>query len=466
MKRSKLPALRPSKGHVKAEKRAAPKAEIGLAVDKNISLSTLRSTDGREATIKPSKSITECPPKEQQKLFIEKCRECCTICDFSSPTIETKAKQTKSTLLKHIAISFTIPHLVRNMQPESLKEFYNMLSINLFRPFPHIPTISPIEAHDSLYDSSWPHLSLAYEALKTSFNCPTASNFITESFIYKLTGNCVSPDDREKTTVRDILHALYTKFMNLREICRNCIARQFSNDTVSYELIEFFLSVVSGFNSPLKDDHVNFYYKHFLPLHTSHVFSSFQVPYVKCLIKFISKSILLFSPTINYISRHWPCSDRKKQMEYLNELSILLKEFEINVTPKAAQIVFKIIGECVESENADVSEAAVDILMNNDLATLIKSNSSIVFPVVIEPVYRAAKHHWDNCAKTNAYVVLQVLSEIDNQTFNKANEAHKMIKSQKQAANAVFKNNWSKIFEAAKAADRSISLSNIEWFRN
>jgi serine/threonine-protein phosphatase 2A regulatory subunit B' len=457
MRRSKLPALRPSKVPMKAEKQATPKAELGPPVDKSISLSTLRSTDGFEAVIRPSRPINECHPKEQQKLFLEKCRECCTICDFSQPSVETKAKQIKSTLLKHIAAGFTIPHLVRSMHPESIKEFYSMLSINLFRPFPQMPTVTPIETHDSLYDASWPHLSLSYDALLASFNCPIAPDYITESFLYRLIGNCASPDDREKAVVRDILHTLYTKFMKLRELCRKCIAMQFSNDVVSYELIEFFLSVVSGFNTPLKDDHVDFYYKHFITLHSSHFFPVFQKPYVQCIIRFISKSILLFSPTIMYISKHWPCSDRKKQIEYLNELNMLLLAFEINVTPKTAQVVFKIIGDCVESENADVSEAAVDILLNNELATLIKSNSSVIFPVLIEPVYRAAKYHWDNCTKTNAYVVLQVLSEIDNQTFNKANEAHKLMKTQKSAAFGVFKNNWIRIFEAAKNADRTLT---------
>ena len=171
-------------------------------------------------------------------------------------------------------------------------------------------------------------------------------------------------------------------------------------------------------------------------------------------------------PTISYISKHWPLSDRKKQMEFLDELSTLLLTFEINVTPKAAQIVFKIIGECVNSENADVSEAAVDILINNDLATLIKSNSQVIFPIVIEPVYKAAKHHWDNCTKTNAYVVLQVLAEIDGATFNKANEAHKIMKAQKSAAFGLFKNNWAKVFEAAKASDKSVTPPSFDFLRN
>ncbi|EAX94611.1 phosphoprotein phosphatase, putative [Trichomonas vaginalis G3] len=466
MRRSKLPALRPAKVPAKAKKQAAPKAELDLSVDKSISLSTLRSTDGIEAVIKPSKPLLECPPKDQQKLLLEKCHECCVICDFSSANADAKAKQTKATLLKHIAAAFTIPHLVRSMQTDTINEFLNMLSVNLFRPFPTIPSVSPIDAHDSLSDASWPHLSLVYDSLLASLNCPLIQNSITTSFLYKLIGNCVSPDDREKAVVRDILHALYTKFIHLREIVRSNIAYQFSNNICSSELMEFFLSIVSGFNAPLKQDHVDFYYKYVLPLHCTQKYSSIQRPFVQCTVKFIQKSILLFTPTVMYIAKHWPCSDRRKQIDFLNELTTLLSTFELNVSPKVASTIFKIVGDCVESENTDVSEASVDFLMNPELASVIRTHSTIVFPIVIEPIYRAAKHHWDECTKTNAYVVLQVLSEIDNQTFNKANDAHKLMKAQKSASFAVFKNNWTRIFENAKSADKSMMSANFDCVRD
>lgn len=466
MRRSKLPALRPAKGPKKAEKRAVPKAEMDMDVDKTVSLSTLRSTDGREAIIKPSKAFTECPPKEQQNLFLQKCKECCKICDFSSPLIEQKAKQTKAALLKHLASSFTIPHLVRSISADHIKEFYYMLSINLFRPFPQLPVLSPIEFHDSLYDSSWPHLSLVYDAMLASFNCPQTPGCITSSFIYKFIGNGASPDDREKIVVRDILHTLYTKFMNIRETVRNNIAFQFSNGICSAELIEFFVSVVSGFNSPLKQDHVDFYYRFLLPLHTNQKFVSIQKPLVQCVIRFIQKSAILFPPTIAYIIKHWPCSDRKKQIDLLNELGNLIANFEINVTPKIAASVFKLVGNSVLSENPDVSEAAIDILMNPDLAAVLKANAQTVFPLIVEPVYRAAKNHWDECTKSNAYIALQVLSEIDGQTFNRANEAHKLIKAQRSAAYGVFKNNWTRIFDLAKQNDKTIISANIEGLRD
>ena len=108
-----------------------------------------------------------------------------------------------------------------------------MLAINLFRPMPNLLRVNVIDANDSLLDCSWPHLKLAYDALLASFNCPLASNTIAPDFIYHLVGNAVSPDDRERVAVRDILHSLYTKFMNQRTIVREKIADQFTNDKCS-----------------------------------------------------------------------------------------------------------------------------------------------------------------------------------------------------------------------------------------
>lgn len=464
--RSKQPALRSPRVCRKVEKRAIPKVELDFEMDKTLSLSTLRSFDQGEVVVNPSRDFVETPPKDQQKLFLNKCKECCVICDFSSPLIGQRAIQTKTALLRHLVSSFAVPQLVRSMQPEILTEFYKMLGKNLFRAFPTLPVLSPIDVHDSLYDASWPHLSLAYEALSASLSCQMCEQCITSSFLYKLIANGASPDDREKVVVRDILHAMYTKFMSLRDLIRNNMANQFINGVISTGLLEFLVSVVSGFNSPLKQDHIDFYYKCILPLHSSPKFTQVQVPLVQCVYRFISKSPILFSPTILYIIKHWPCSDRRKQIDMLNELSFLAAGFEMNVTPKMAVLIFRLVGSMVLSENPDVSEAAIDVLMNPDLASILKNNASAIFPLIIEPVYRAAKSHWDECTKSNAYVALQVLSEIDSNIFNRANEAHKMMKAQRAATHASFKNNWSMIFDGARANDKTIVVNGLEGLKD
>ncbi|KAH0791729.1 phosphoprotein phosphatase [Histomonas meleagridis] len=327
-----------------------------------------------------------------------------------------------------------------------------MLSINLFRTLPKMPAINVVGAHDSMLDSAWPHISLAYNCLLASLNCRHSSN-ISSSFIYNLVRNCSSPDDRERIAVRDILHTLYTKYMNLRSIVRDKVAAHFAIGNCSTEILEFFVSVVTGFNSPLNPSHITYYYNAILPIHTLENYPTFQAQYVQLILRYITKSGFLLDRTVNYLLMHWPKSCRQKQILFLSEIEELLENFEINVTPQMATSVFKLISKMTMNLNSDVAETAINILMNPKVSFLLKTHASTLYPIIVKYVYKSAKNHWDECIRTNAFVTLQGLSELDSQTFNKVNETLKVRKAKK--ANQ-FKANWTEIFEGAKAFDRNI----------
>lgn len=304
------------KNNQKVKKLAVPKSEMGLNVDKIVNYTTLHKLNQETINIKPTKSFQENPPREHAKLFIEKCKQCSNICDFSSPSLDQKAKTTKTQLLKHLASVFTNPNLARAVSQDSMNLFYKMLSVNLFRPLPKMKPFTVIETHDVTYDSAWPHLSLCYEALQSSLSCKYAQN-ISPDFIYHLVGNSVSPDDRERIAVRDILYSMYTKFMNHRTIVREKIADQFTNGVCSSELLEFLISVVSGFNSPLNPEHVTYFRNSILSLHTLNNLPLFAVQVKKLILAYIQKSGFLLDSTIEYLLLHWPKSNRIKQCLFL-----------------------------------------------------------------------------------------------------------------------------------------------------
>lgn len=445
----------PKNNNKKVAKQAVPKSEMGLNVDKTVNYSTLHELSPGTINIKSSKSFQENPSREYAKLFIEKCKQCSIICDFSSPSLDQKSKTTKSQLFKHLASGFTIPNLIRAISQESMNEFYKMLSINLFRPLPKMTRFTVVETHDVLYDSAWPHLSLAYEALQSSLNCKYAQN-ISPDFIYHLIGNSVSPDERERIIVRDTLHSMYTKFMDQRTIIREKLADQFINGVCSSELLEFFISVASGFNSPLNPEHVTYFRNYILPLHALNDFPVFATQVKKLIITFIQKSGFLLDYTIEYLLLHWPKSNRIKQCIFLREVEELFITYEIHISTQAAVKVFKLIGEMANNMNSDVAEIAVDILTNPSISFCLKTHAHAVFPVIVGPLYCSTQKHWDGCIRTNAYVTLQTLSEIDKDEFNKLNENLKNKATQNATDFNNLKSNWTKISNMAKCHNKSI----------
>jgi len=460
MSSKQRPAKRSSNAPKKIEKRAIPKSELDLQVNSTVNYSTLCVSE--EINFKNVKLFVETPAKDQQALFVAKCEECCQLCDFSSKSSDRKAKDMKVLFLKQLISAFNIPHLVHTMQQQTMTSFFHMISVNLFRPFPKIYRNYVLDTKDSYQDSAWPHISLIYNCLTSSFNCAQAINELSLPFISRLVANCGSPDERERIVVRDILYSIYTKFMSVRDFVRQAIGLYFSNGNCSSELIQFFNSVASGFVSPLNPEHVTYYFKYIIPLHVLPDYPSYSKVLCECLKIYISKQMLILSPTILYLINHWPKSDRLKQSHFLSVLSEITTKFETHVSPKVAVDLFKLIGKCVIDLNTDIAEAALDIIFNKSFSMIIRTNSLLVFPSLIEKLYEASKGHWDDCIQNNALVALHHLSDIDSVCFNKIYSQHKLIKTQKAAAYGLLKNNWTKIYEAAKSIDRLVAPLNTD----
>ena len=451
-------------GPKKLAKREVPKAELGFPAEFSL-LFAPRVFPSERQSLKQSKPFQESPPKEYPALFEEKCNECCVLCDFTVPNAETKLKETKSRLLKHLASCFTIPHFVRTVTPQMMELFYKMLAINLFRPFPYIRKEFLLDDASSFQDLSWPHLSLAYDALLSSFSCPLP-NSLRPEFIRQLIGNAFALDDRERIAVRDILHSLYTKFMNHRTLVRESIADYFASGYCSPELLQFFSSVVSGFNSPLNPEHVTFYHRSILPLYDLHQMPKFSVALLDLIVNYISKSGMLLEPTIAFLIKHWPRAHRAKQGLFLKAIETLLLQFEINVNSKMATSVFQLLGNSVNNQNCDVAEIAIDIITNPKLSFMLKAHASQVFPLIMKPAYEASQKHWDECTRSNAFVALQSLSELDQSTFMQISDNFNLTQhkqSEDATISADVKSGWRKVFDAVKRVDHDFQLPSLDF---
>jgi serine/threonine-protein phosphatase 2A regulatory subunit B' len=83
-----------------------------------------------------------------------------------------------------------------------------------------------------------------------------------------------SEDPRERDFLKTILHRLYGKFLGLRSFTRqqiNNIFYTFIYETERFngiaELLEILGSIINGFTTPLKEEHITFLLRVLLPLH-------------------------------------------------------------------------------------------------------------------------------------------------------------------------------------------------------
>jgi len=448
------------KKKVKKLSRVVPKADLENIGASTLIFTTHTSANNEEIVIVMSRPFNEIPPKDSRNAFKQKCKECMKICNFSDPNQDSKAKNAKTTLLKHIISAFTIPHVSRSLSNEMFSIFYQMVSSNLFREFPYLVQAGTSDFRSNHQDSAWIHISLVYEALVASFSLAPSAE-LPQDFVSKLLMNVLSPDDRERTIVSGLLSSIYTKHINQRSVIRQKVFSIFISRYCSSELLEIAISIISSYPAPLKPDAINVYATVILPLHTFTEFPNYSRNLFQCISRMIAKSDQMFNVTINYLITHWPLSDRSKQLIYLHELSELIIAYNSLVKPVHLNRFFTLVSECFNDLCSSIADAAIDLFQNNLFFDYLRGTSNIYFFQIVTSAYNCSKSHWDDEIRDSATSLLENLETIDGSQYKKTIDAQKMMKSRKKAAFALCKSNWSKVYEGAKVFDGNVELPDM-----
>lgn len=453
---------RPKSDPMRQRPRDIPEVDLGMTIDLTFRFSAKHPPRDGDIVIKGSKSFPDTPPKNHLKLFQHKCAECSKICDFESDEKDSKAKVTKTQLLKHLVAVFSLQNVVKLLTPEAMKEFYDMIGKNIFRHLPVNPILGPLDVQDTVLDTAWPHIELCYQALSGSLMCPHADK-ISQNFIYNLIRNGTSLDDRERAAVKDALYAIYVRYMNLRLVIRRACFSHFAMAECSNELLEFFVTVINGFNTPLKKDHLALYNQAFLYLHTHEHFVQMYEHYMTCTHKLITKGPELLHNTIKYILSHWPVAERIKQIYFLKEIHDFLQTYKNQFTPDVARDAYRVVALGVYNENSEVADQAFEIITDTKIVEILIKFSNVVYPILFENLCKSGQKHWDENIKTNAFVALQVLRECDAEEFKKMNEARGKLKQTITQTQMIKTTNWGSVLERAKSNFPDLDHSQINF---
>lgn len=245
--------------------------------------------------------IRDVPPADQEKLFIQKLRQCCVLFDFvSDPLSDLKWKE-----VKRAALSEMVEYIThnRNVITEPIyPEVVHMFAVNMFRTLP--PSSNPTgaefdpEEDEPTLEAAWPHLQLVYEFFLRFLESPDfqpniAKKYIDQKFVLQLLELFDSEDPRERDFLKTTLHRIYGKFLGLRAYIRkqiNNIFYRFIYETEHHngiaELLEILGSIINGFALPLKEEHKIFLLKVLLPLHKVKSLSVYHPQLAYCVVQF------------------------------------------------------------------------------------------------------------------------------------------------------------------------------------
>uniref|UniRef100_A0A3Q3MBV7 Serine/threonine protein phosphatase 2A regulatory subunit n=1 Tax=Mastacembelus armatus TaxID=205130 RepID=A0A3Q3MBV7_9TELE len=429
--------------------------------DKRQSSSRFSLSNNRELQKLPA--FKDVPPAEQEKLFIQKLRQCCVLFDFvSDPLSDLKWKE-----VKRAALSEMVEYIThnRNVITEPIyPEVVHMFAVNMFRTLP--PSSNPTgaefdpEEDEPTLEAAWPHLQLVYEFFLRFLESPDfqpniAKKYIDQRFVMQLLELFDSEDPRERDFLKTTLHRIYGKFLGLRAYIRkqiNNIFYRFIYETEHHNGILFGDStlinvfIINGFALPLKEEHKIFLLKVLLPLHKVKCLSVYHPQLAYCVVQFLEKDSTLTEPTVMALLKYWPKTHSPKEVMFLNELEEILDVIEPSEFVKVMEPLFRQLAKCVSSPHFQVAERALYYWNNEYIMSLISDNAAKILPIMFPALYRNSKTHWNKTIHGLIYNALKLFMEMNQKLFDDCTQQFKAEKTKwKEREDA-----WLKIENLAK----------------
>ncbi|XP_040598411.1 serine/threonine-protein phosphatase 2A 56 kDa regulatory subunit gamma isoform isoform X2 [Mesocricetus auratus] len=437
---------------------------VPVKKDKRQNSSRFNASNNRELQKLPS--LKDVPPADQEKLFIQKLRQCCVLFDFvSDPLSDLKWKE-----VKRAALSEMVEYIThnRNVITEPVyPEVVHMFAVNMFRTLP--PSSNPTgaefdpEEDEPTLEAAWPHLQLVYEFFLRFLESPDfqpniAKKYIDQKFVLQLLELFDSEDPRERDFLKTTLHRIYGKFLGLRAYIRkqiNNIFYRFIYETEHHngiaELLEILGSIINGFALPLKEEHKIFLLKVLLPLHKVKSLSVYHPQLAYCVVQFLEKDSTLTEPVVMALLKYWPKTHSPKEVMFLNELEEILDVIEPSEFVKIMEPLFRQLAKCVSSPHFQVAERALYYWNNEYIMSLISDNAAKILPIMFPSLYRNSKTHWNKTIHGLIYNALKLFMEMNQKLFDDCTQQFKAEKLKEKLKMKEREEAWVKIENLAKA---------------
>ncbi|XP_043930481.1 serine/threonine-protein phosphatase 2A 56 kDa regulatory subunit gamma isoform isoform X2 [Protopterus annectens] len=432
--------------------------------EKRQSSSSFNISNNRELQKLPA--LKDVPPAEQEKLFIQKLRQCCVLFDFvSDPLSDLKWKE-----VKRAALSEMVEYITHNrsvITEPIYPEVVHMFAVNMFRTLP--PSSNPTgaefdpEEDEPTLEAAWPHLQLVYEFFLRFLESPdfqpnVAKKYIDQKFVLQLLELFDSEDPRERDFLKTTLHRIYGKFLGLRAYIRkqiNNIFYRFIYETEHHngiaELLEILGSIINGFALPLKEEHKIFLLKVLLPLHKVKSLSVYHPQLAYCVVQFLEKDSTLTEPVVMALLKYWPKTHSPKEVMFLNELEEILDVIEPSEFVKVMEPLFRQLAKCVSSPHFQVAERALYYWNNEYIMSLISDNAAKILPIMFPSLYRNSKTHWNKTIHGLIYNALKLFMEMNQKLFDDCTQQFKAEKQKEKLKLKEREEAWIKIENLAKS---------------
>eukprot|EP01033_Poteriospumella_lacustris_P013129 gene13129-9404_t len=295
-----------------------------------------------------------------------------------------------------------------------------MIRINLFRP-PDLP-LTPEEEVFGIADEDENILELIWQNIQPVYqlflNIVVHKNLDTNQAKRQITLDFIGNSIR-----RLMAHKFFEVVYENR--CNRGVA----------EMLEFLGSIINGFATPLKAEHVRFLEAALVPLLKSPLLPAFLLELMYCLTQFVEKDPNTSVAVMRGLRRYWPVMNTAKQLMYL-------------------QMVEEVLNIVVESEG-DNAQRTCELWASEYLCEKLFLHRDIAFSELLPRIYRALlsanKSAWSPPAEFLTKKVLTMYQDLDGAQFATMEQADVEKRSTDAASREQASQMWANILQAHEA---------------
>jgi serine/threonine-protein phosphatase 2A regulatory subunit B' len=186
------------------------------------------------------------------------------------------------------------------------------------------------------------------------------------------------------------------------------------------ELLDILAAIISGFATPLRQEHVTFFKNIIIPLHKVQTSSLYFENLVRCSLIYLTKDTSLAINLIEGILKYWPFGNFTKEILFLQELDSIFEICEIDLLEPLIPKLFKRIVKCISGIHIQVADKTMCLFENEAFIQIIKKYKTIAFNMLTPVIAELAENHWQKMLQESFSALNTILYKIDPTAYKNA----------------------------------------------
>jgi serine/threonine-protein phosphatase 2A regulatory subunit B' len=256
--------------------------------------------------------------------------------------------------------------------------------------------------------------------------------------------------EEKRIVLKNILHKIYANMVSKRKLIRKVATKFLKHHSVSgtSDILDFYASIIKGFQTPLNDEKLSFFMDILIPLHKKPNCEVYFEKLVKCCLIYLDKEETLAIALVEANLVYFPHSIEFKERLFLTEMIEIFSTVKIEKYAtyfnKLIPYLLEIMAKCLTTES--LFPFAIKLLLEDSFLALVEIYKKECFTVLV-PLFGGSE---GESQKGGTLISQNSTCSLDNPLEMKVNEIIDTINLKLKLMDAELYNENIKLLESSE----------------